>query len=138
EDEDDLAFVEARVGQRHHVEAQRYQPCEKQRHQPMEGHGDGAVSLRAVVEGLHAMGYLANTCFKSPNALNSSALPEGSRKNIVACSPTWPLKRTCGSITNLVPADSSLRASASHWSIERIAPKWRTGTLSPSTALVLR
>ncbi len=35
-------------------------------------------------------GYFANTCEKSTNALNSSALPLGSRKNIVACSPTSP------------------------------------------------
>lgn len=35
----------------------------------------------------------ANSCERSRKALNSSALPEGSRKNIVACSPTWPAKR---------------------------------------------
>ena len=34
------------------------------------------------------------------NALNSSALPNGSSKNIVDCSPIWPLKRTCGSMMN--------------------------------------
>lgn len=39
--------------------------------------------------------YLANSDDISANALNSSALPDGSRKNIVACSPTSPLKRTC-------------------------------------------
>jgi hypothetical protein len=30
----------------------------------------------------------ANTCPSSPKALNSSALPLGSKKNMVACSPT--------------------------------------------------
>ena len=34
--------------------------------------------------------YLAKTCEKSANALNSSAFPLGSRKNIVACSPVSP------------------------------------------------
>ena len=34
------------------------------------------------------------------NALNSSALPLGSWKNIVACSPTWPAKRMPGSMPN--------------------------------------
>ena len=38
------------------------------------------------------------------NALNSSALPDGSSRNIVACSPGKPLKRTYGSITNFSPA----------------------------------
>lgn len=38
--------------------------------------------------------YLAKIAASSPKALNSSALPEGSRKNMVACSPGWPLKRT--------------------------------------------
>ena len=39
-------------------------------------------------------GCRANSRASSPNALNSSALPNGSRKNIVACSPGSPLKRT--------------------------------------------
>jgi hypothetical protein len=34
--------------------------------------------------------------------LGSSALPQGSRKNIVAGSPVCPLKRTCGSIAEEV------------------------------------
>jgi hypothetical protein len=38
--------------------------------------------------------YLANNCSMSLNALNSSAFPAGSKKNIVACSPTSPLNRT--------------------------------------------
>jgi len=38
--------------------------------------------------------YLAKSCPMSLNALNSSALPHGSSRNMVACSPGWPLKRT--------------------------------------------
>jgi hypothetical protein len=34
--------------------------------------------------------YFANNCPISLNALNSKAFPSGSRKNIVACSPTSP------------------------------------------------
>ncbi len=34
--------------------------------------------------------YLANNCPISLNALNSSAFPQGSNRNIVACSPTSP------------------------------------------------
>lgn len=41
----------------------------------------------------------ANSDDRSRNALNSRALPEGSRKNIVACSPGSPWKRTWGSMT---------------------------------------
>ena len=37
---------------------------------------------------------VANRLSMSANALNSSALPNGSRKNIVACSPGSPSKRT--------------------------------------------
>ena len=34
--------------------------------------------------------HLAKRCDKFLNALNSNALPEGSLKNMVACSPDWP------------------------------------------------
>lgn len=37
--------------------------------------------------------YRANSCPMSAKALISTALPLGSRKNMVACSPTSPLKR---------------------------------------------
>ena len=37
--------------------------------------------------------YLANNCPISLKALNSSAFPAGSKKNMVACSPTCPSKR---------------------------------------------
>ena len=47
---------------------------------------------------MHGGPYLANSDARSRNALNSSALPEGSRKNMVACSPTSPLKRIWGSM----------------------------------------
>ena len=47
--------------------------------------------------------YRAKTCEKSAKDLNSRALPLGSRKNIVACSPTSPLNRIFGSMTNSTP-----------------------------------
>ena len=47
----------------------------------------------------------------SANDLNSRALPDGSRRNIVDCSPTSPAKRVCGSMTNSTPA--ARRRSAS-------------------------
>jgi hypothetical protein len=50
--------------------------------------------------GLFQLHYLANNCSMSLKALNSKALFSGSLKNIVACSPTFPLKRIQGSITN--------------------------------------
>lgn len=37
--------------------------------------------------------HLANNWSMSRKLLNSSALPQGSKRNSVACSPTWPLKR---------------------------------------------
>ena len=40
-----------------------------------------------------AFDYLAKSLVMSPNAFNSSAFPDGSTKNIVACSPGCPLKR---------------------------------------------
>ncbi len=39
------------------------------------------------------IGHLAKSWLISLNALNSRALPQGSNRNIVACSPTCPLKR---------------------------------------------
>ena len=47
------------------------------------------------------------SCPTSRNALNSNALPDGSRKNIVHCSPGSPSNRTYGSITKSVPASVS-------------------------------
>ena len=46
----------------------------------------------------------ANSFAGSAIALNSSALPAGSSKNIVACSPGSPAKRTVGGMTNSMPA----------------------------------
>ncbi len=40
-----------------------------------------------------AAAYFANNWLRSSNALNSSAFPAGSRKNIVDCSPTSPSNR---------------------------------------------
>ena len=72
--------------------------------------------------------YFANTCEKSANALNSNALPLGSRKNIVACSPTSPANRIFGSITKSVPRDRSRSARSLHSSIGSTIPKCGTGT----------
>ena len=41
----------------------------------------------------------------SAKALSSTASPLGSRKNIVACSPGWPLKRTCGVVAGFTHAE---------------------------------
>ena len=49
-------------------------------------------------------GQWAKTWRSSANALNSSALPDGSRRNIVDCSPTSPANRVWGSMTNSTPA----------------------------------
>ena len=82
--------------------------------------------------------FLANRFSGFAIALNSSALPAGSRKNIVACSPGWPSNRTVGGITKSTPAPSSRPASVLHWSIGSTIPKCGTGTSSPSTGLVAR
>ncbi len=59
------------------------------------GPGHRAGPVRAlVVRPAGPARHLAKSWPRSAKALNSSALPDGSRKNIVACSPTWPLKRT--------------------------------------------
>ena len=62
----------------------------------------------------------------SLNDLNSSAFPEGSVKNIVACSPTSPSKRIFGSIRNsiLAPRYRQLMPIVQ----PRITPKWLAGT----------
>jgi len=39
------------------------------------------------------LGYFAKSWERSAKALNSRALPAGSRKNMVDCSPVWPSKR---------------------------------------------
>ena len=44
------------------------------------------AAIKYVATGVKT--YLANNWFRSPKALNSSALPDGSRKNMVACSPS--------------------------------------------------
>jgi anaerobic selenocysteine-containing dehydrogenase len=70
----------------------------------------------------------ANNWPRSRNDLNSSALPDGSRKNMVACSPTWPAKRTYGSITKRMPPARSRSASAWKSSQSSTTPKCGTGT----------
>ncbi len=79
---------------------------------------------------------VANNCpAMSRNALNSSAFPLGSVRNIVACSPAWPRNRTYGSMTKATPARLSLAASASQSGISSTMPKCGTGTSWPSTGL---
>ena len=80
----------------------------------------------------------ANSLAGSAIALNSSALPAGSSRNIVACSPGWPSKRTVGAMTNSTSAASRRAASARQSSIASTRPKCGTGTSSPSTGLVER
>src|SRR5690606_33346290 len=58
---------------------------------------DGPALRHCVIHARHPVlrrAYLANSESRFLKDLNSSALPEGSRKNMVACSPTSPLKRT--------------------------------------------
>jgi len=54
----------------------------------------------------------------SANALISSAFPDGSRKNIVACSPGSPRKRTCGSMRKWTPAARKKSYSDGRLSLE--------------------
>merc|ERR1712048_476160 len=60
-----------------------------------------------------ATSYLAKRFSGCVMALNSSAFPEGSKKNMVDCSPGCPTNLTCGSISNLTPAALTLVAKAS-------------------------
>ena len=65
--------------------------------------------------------------------LNSRAFPEGSRRNIVHCSPGWPLNLRCGAISNGHLLSVSLSIMFFQPISSRIIPKWGTGTRSPST-----
>ncbi len=49
-----------------------------------------ATAVRVFVLPPQSTRYLANRLSGLVIALNSSALPEGSRKNMVHCSPGWP------------------------------------------------
>lgn len=81
-------------------------------------------------------GYLSNSCFcMSLNALNSSALPEGSRKNIVACSPALSLNLMYGYITKSMLFDFNLSAITRQSFISNITPACGTGTEWLSTSL---
>src|SRR5512135_987609 len=77
----------------------------------------------------------ANIRLSSSNALNSSALPLGSRMKNVACSPGSPAKRVSGGIENSALPGLNLSIRVCHCVIDRITPKCRTGTSSPSTSL---
>ena len=54
---------------------------------------DVDVAVATVESRVVTDSYFAKICDSSANALNSIALPAGSRKNIVHCSPGWPSKR---------------------------------------------
>src|ERR1044072_1971424 len=87
---------------------------------PADHHGRPAFHFQHA--GLRSPAYFANSDDISANALNSSALPEGSRKNIVACSPTSPLKRTCGSMMKSMPAFFRLSGAARPFSLAHTPP----------------
>ena len=63
----------------------------------------------------------------SLKALNSKALFSGSLKNIVACSPTFPLKRMQGFITNVVLLAFRLSAKSCQFSQLKTTQKCGTG-----------
>ena len=54
----------------------------------------GQAALPGEVVGHPGPAQTAKSWLRSLNALNSIALPDGSRKNIVHCSPGSPSKRT--------------------------------------------
>ena len=81
----------------------------------------------------------ANSLAGSAIALISSALPLGSRKNIVACSPDLALEADLRRDDELrCRPRSAASASASQSAIGSTAPKCGTGTWSPSTGLRVR
>ena len=73
----------------------------------------------------------------SLNALISIALPDGSLKNIVLCSPISPLNLIVGLIIKSIFLSFICNKNSSNSSIERTTPKCGTGTSSPSTGLVI-
>ena len=78
-------------------------------------------------------GHAVKTCSGCLKLLNSRALPLGSRRNMVACSPGWPAYRTRGSSTNGSPAARMRPATASNSPQSRMAPKCGIGTSRFST-----
>jgi CBS domain containing-hemolysin-like protein len=96
------------------------------------------VRLHAPERETTGSSFFANSLAGSAMALNSSALPAGSSRNMVACSPGCPAKRTVGGITNSTSASVSRSASCSHSAFGSTRPKCGTGTSSPSTAFVVR
>ena len=72
----------------------------------------------------------------SLNALISMALPDGSLKNIVLCSPISPLNLMVGLIIKSMFLSFICNKNSSNSSIDRTTPKCGIGTSSPSTGLV--
>src|SRR5690606_11364770 len=110
------------------------------RHEGVARRGDPALHLRGFVSSCDKAApprrrsqSFANSWPGSTKAFISIALPEGARKNIVACSPGWPWKRTWGSMTSSVPAAASRSARARQSSSVSTMPKCGTGTSWPST-----
>jgi hypothetical protein len=67
--------------------------------------------------------YLVNNLPISAKAFISTALPLGSLKNIVACSPGSPWKRIQGAMTKSMAGAVSLLADACQVSIGKTIPK---------------
>src|SRR5580692_1901178 len=84
----------------------------------------GCVQTLRRTDGWVWMGftYFSKSWPMSAKAVNSRALPAGSRKNMVACSPTSPLKRTQGSMTKVTPALRRRSASLFQLSVESTTP----------------
>ena len=72
--------------------------------------------------------WLANTASKFVKPLISMGLPDGSRKNMVHCSPGSPSKRTEGGRINATCAAESRAAKACQSGRARTMPKCGIGT----------
>ena len=72
----------------------------------------------------------------SLNAFISIALPDGSLKNIVLCSPISPLNLVVGLIIKSIFLSFICNKNSSNSFIDRTTPKCGTGTSSPSTRLI--
>jgi hypothetical protein len=77
--------------------------------------------------------YFANTSAGFLNAFISMALPLGSWRNMVACSPGFPSWRMRGEMMKGIPAACRRLARAWKSSHGTIAPKCGIGTATPST-----
>lgn len=79
--------------------------------------------------------YFANKFSGLLIALNSKLFPDGSLKNIVHCSPGWPMNLKCGSTINDIWLSFNRFDKSWNSLIVNTNPKCGTGTSSPSTGL---